>query len=90
MTVSLAAYVKLPCRDKHEQTPVYFVYGFHDFHDFRRAFATMNANQLSADALQQLMRHKSYSTTKLYINMTGQLDQAVNSLHVSDDLRVAK
>lgn len=85
--IQQAAKIKLPCREKHEHTPACFVYGFHDF---RRAFATMNANQLSADALQQLMRHKSYSTTKLYINMTRQLDAAVDALHVPDVLKAKK
>lgn len=59
------------------------------FHDLRRAFATMNADRLTADALQSLMRHKSYLTTKKYINMTRQIDEAVNSLHVPEVLRRA-
>lgn len=59
------------------------------FHDLRRAFATMNADRLTADALQALMRHKSYLTTKKYINMARQLDTAVASLHVPDVLNKA-
>ena len=47
----------------------------------------MNAPILSADALQALMRHKSYQTTQNYINMSQQLDQAVETLHVPDVLR---
>jgi integrase len=54
------------------------IYGFHDF---RRAFATMNADKLTADALQALMRHKSYQTTQVFINRTRQMDAAVASLH---------
>lgn len=59
------------------------------FHDLRRAFATMNADRLTADALQSLMRHKSYLTTKKYINMTRQVDEAVEALHVPDVLKKA-
>jgi integrase len=50
------------------------VYGFHDL---RRAFATMNAERLTADALQALVRHKSYQTRQRYINMARQRTAAV-------------
>ena len=60
------------------------VYGFHDL---RRAFATMNADKLTPDALQALMRHKSYTTTQVYINMARQMDAAVANLHVPDVLK---
>jgi integrase len=78
--------VKLPCRSRgaHEHTHFCYVYGFHDL---RRAFATMNADKLTADALQALMRHKSYTTTQIYINMARQMDQAVAALHVPDVLK---
>lgn len=46
------------------------------------AFATQNANRLTAEALQTLMRHKSYLTTQKYINMTCHLDDAAESRHV--------
>lgn len=59
------------------------------FHDLRRAFATMNADRLTADTLQTLMRHKSYLTTKWYINLTRQVDEAVEALHVPEVLRRA-
>jgi integrase len=59
------------------------------FHDLRRAFATMNADRLTADALQALMRHKTYLTTKRYINMTRQVDSAVEMLHVPEVLKKA-
>ena len=52
------------------------------FHDLRRAFATMNADRLTPDALQALMQHKAYQTTQRYINMSRQLDPAVASLFV--------
>ena len=78
-SIQRAAGIKLPCREKHEHTPRCHVYGFHDL---RRAFATLNAPRLSADALQALMRHKDYATTRRYINMARRLDDAVESLHV--------
>ena len=79
-----AAGIELSCGDKHEHTRFCHVYGFHDF---RRAFATMNADKLTADALQKLMRHKSYQTTQGYLNMARQMDAAVGSLHVPDVLK---
>ena len=54
------------------------------FHDLRRAFATMNADKLTADALQALMQHKDYQTTQRYINMARQLNPAVQNLYVPD------
>ncbi len=54
------------------------------FHDLRRAFATMNADRLTGDALQALMRHKSYQTTQRYINIARQLNKAVDDLYVPD------
>jgi hypothetical protein len=36
------------------------------------------------------MRHKSYLTTKRYINMARQLDEAVAVLHVPDMLKKAE
>src|SRR5262249_22633998 len=76
--------LRLPCRKNHEHIEACFCYGFHDL---RRAFATMNADRLTPDALQSLMRHKSYQTTQVYVNMTRQLDDAVASLHVPDVLK---
>jgi hypothetical protein len=43
--------------------------------------------RLTADALQKLMRHKSYQTTQRYINMASQLDEAVAQLHVPEVLK---
>lgn len=76
--------IHLPCSESHEHTPACHVYGFHDL---RRAFATNNAERLTGDALQRLMRHKDYSTTQRYINMAGQLNRSVDNLHVPDVLR---
>lgn len=52
------------------------------FHDLRRAFATMNADKLTPDALQALMQHQDYKTTQRYINMHRQLKPAVQNLFV--------
>jgi integrase len=81
-----AAGVELPCYGEHEHTAACHVYGFHDL---RRAFATMNADKLTPDALQALMRHKSYLTTQRYINLARQMDEVVNVLHVPEVLRKA-
>jgi integrase len=59
------------------------------FHDIRRSFATLNHEQLSADVLQRLMRHKSYSTTQRYVNMARSVTASVERLHVPDFLRRA-
>jgi integrase len=58
--------------------------GRYGFHDLRRAFATMNADKLTADALQALMQHKTYQTTQVYINMARQLTPAVQTLFVPE------
>jgi integrase len=57
---------------------------WYGFHDLRRAFATMNADKLTPDALQTLMQHKDYQTTQRYINMGRQLNPAVQSLYVPE------
>jgi integrase len=79
--------VHLSCPGRHQHTRFCHVYGFHDL---RRAFATMNADRLTPDALQSLMRHKSYLTTKRYINIKRQLDEAVAVLHVPDVLKAVR
>ena len=40
----------------------------------------MNAARLTPEALQKLMRHKSYSTTLGYINTASQLEDAVKTM----------
>jgi integrase len=64
--IQAAAGINLPCSEEHEYTDACHRYGFHDL---RRAFATMNADKLTPDALQALMRSKRYLTTQVYINL---------------------
>jgi integrase len=80
-----AAKIKLPCDREQKHTRYCHLCGFHDL---RRAFATMNADKPTPDALQSLMRHKSYTTTQRYINMARQMDAAVAALHVPEVLKV--
>jgi integrase len=77
--------IHLPCRERHGHTPSCHVYGFHDF---RRAFATVNAPRLKPEVLRRLMRHKSYQTTqKFYINPTSQMQDAVAQMPVPGALK---
>ena len=48
----------------------------HGFQDFRRAVATHNAPNLTPEALQTLMQHRSSKTTLDYINLSNQVNQA--------------
>jgi integrase len=64
--------------DAHECTDACHRYSFHDE---RRAFASLNAPNMTREALQKLMRHKSPDTTDRYINMARQLNPAVHGLH---------
>lgn len=54
------------------------------FHDLRRAFATMNADKMTPDALQALMQHRDYQTTQRYINMARQLNPVLQRLYVPE------
>jgi len=87
LRIQAAAGIHLPCAEEHEHTDACHRYWFHDL---RRAFATLNADRLTGDALQKLMRHRSYSTTQRYINLSTQLQEAVKVLHVPDVLKKAE
>ena len=65
--------------DGHCCTPSCHKYGFHDE---RRSFATMNAANMTREALQSLMRHQSSLTTEAYIHYARQIKPAVANLHV--------
>lgn len=62
--IQTAGGIDLPCDGDHEHTDACHTYGFHDL---RRGFATEHALLVPAKVLQHLMRHKSFSTTELYI-----------------------
>jgi integrase len=42
---------------------------------------------MTPDALQRLMRHKSYQTTQRYINLAHQVNRTVERLDVPEVLR---
>ncbi len=79
--------IHLSCPEKHRHTPSCHVYSFHDF---RRAFATVNAPRMKPEALQKLMRHKSYQTTLGFVNSSNQLDDAIRTMPVPDALQKDK
>ncbi len=81
--IQRAAGIHLDCPDAHKHTAACHVYGFHDF---RRAFATVNAPRLKPEVLQKLMRHKSYMTTLGYVNMASQVDAAIANMPVPEIL----
>jgi len=71
-----AAGIWFPCPDasdpKHgDCTGACHRYGFHDE---RRAFATLNAENMTREALQTLMRHSDANTTDRYINYARQVN----------------
>ena len=73
--------------DEHgEIVPAWPLYGFHDA---RRSFASFNADNLSDDVLEQLMRHQSAATTARYKNITKQrrLATATDVLFTPDVLK---
>ncbi len=76
-----------PDADEHECTA--YCRGY-SFHDFRRAFATVNAETMGGDALQHFLRHKDSATTKRYINIAAQLKRSAEKLHVPEVLRKKK
>jgi integrase len=85
-TIQELAKIHLPCKveEEHERTRCCHSYGFHDL---RRAFATMNADRRTANALQHLIRHRSYATTQRYIAMSRQMAAVAAALHVPEVLR---
>jgi len=85
--IQRVAGIHLQCIGDHEHTDSCHVYGFHDF---RRAFATNNAEHLKPETLQRLMRHRSYTTTLRYINMARQVEDAVEVIAVPNVLRTPK
>jgi integrase len=58
--------------------------GRYGFHDLRRAFATMNVDNLSPEQLQAMMQHKAFSTTEGYIKRARELNPVLQKLFVPD------
>ena len=87
--IQTAAKIHLPCRDaeKHECTTSCHLYGFHAL---RRAYATLNADNMPAPVLQQKMRHKSFKTTLRYIELSGKMKKATEQVFVPDFLKKRK
>jgi integrase len=81
--IQKAASIHLPCHESHEHTETCHLYGFHGF---RYAFATLNDGRLSGHVLQSLMRHRSPATTRRYVDIAQQYNQAVADLHVPERL----
>ena len=60
---------------------------YYAFHDLRRGFASANALNMPADALQRLMRHQSYTTTQRYVNLARSMRDIVGKLTVPESAR---
>jgi integrase len=78
--------IEPPLDEAGKIVPAWPLYGFHDF---RRTFATANADNLTDDMLQQLMRHRSPMTTARYKHSTKQrrLASATDALIAPDVLK---
>lgn len=59
------------------------------FHRLRFGFANANVDNLDADLLQRLMRHRSASTTPTYINTVERMKRAgvAEKLHIPEFLQ---
>jgi len=56
--------------------------GLYGFHALRRAFATENFDRMTAEELQAMMQHSSYTTTQRYISMARQLKATAEKVFV--------
>jgi integrase len=85
--IQAAAGLSVACKDQrpHTCTDACCRYGFHDI---RRSFASMNAANMTREALQALMRHRSSLTTERYINFARQMNPAIANLHVPEVLKL--
>ncbi len=85
--IQTAAGIALPCniRTEHQCTAACHRY---TFHDLRRGFATNNADRLTAEVLQRLMRHASYQTTQGYIKFAKAVKPTMIDVFVPDVLKL--
>jgi integrase len=78
--IQTAAEIDLPCRRSHAHSVACRQYSFHDY---RRAFATLN-HELDPAVLQRMMQHKTFATTKGYIALGERLKPTLPRLFVPD------
>jgi integrase len=52
----------------------------------RRGYATLNADRMPAPVLQKKMRHKSFTTTLRYIQLSDKMKKATEAVFVPDFL----
>ncbi len=79
----------LPCRNshKHECTGACHPSGFHSL---RRGYATLNADRMSASVLQRKMRHRSYKTTRRYIELAEKMQTAAEVVYVPEFMQAGR
>jgi integrase len=87
--IQKAAGINLVCPDagRHECNDCCHYYGFHAL---RRGYATLNADSMSAPVLQKKMRHRSFSTTLRYIQLTDKMKKATEAVYVPEFLKARK
>ena len=87
--IQRAAGINLPCPDagKHVCSEACHAYGFHAL---RRAYATLNADTMSASVLQKKMRHRSFNTTQRYIALADKMKGAAEKVFVPEFLKDGK
>ncbi len=71
----------MPRNRGNEHTPSCYA---NSFHDLRRGFATNKVGRLTPKELQVMMRHQSFTTTPLYLNMARELGGVAGKLSVPD------
>ncbi len=87
--IQAAGGINLPCpdEDRHKCTDACHRYGFHAL---RRAYATLNADAMSAAVLQRKMRHRSFTTTLRYIALADKMKKSAERVFVPEFLRSKK
>jgi integrase len=87
--IQMAAGIHLPCSnpEDHECSTACHLYGFHAL---RRAYATLNADKMPAVVLQKKMRHKSFNTTKRYIELADKMKKATEQVYIPEFLKSRK